>query len=110
MEHLDNLLKNAKEEAQPKDGTFEIALSLAAVSKQITVTLKPFTIRPEDVFLKTFANFGIDEGGVDGFKSNLQHLLPKIASSIALLPNDPSNNIGKVAETVRLWLLRGVAS
>lgn len=105
MKNLKNLLLDAKAGARSSDGTLEIALSLAGVSPDVTVTVDPFTINPPDLFLKTFADVGLSPAGMTGFKANLQHLLPQIATNIALLPEDPGADIGDVAELIRLWLL-----
>ena len=107
--HMEGLI--AAHEATAKDGRLEVATALAMTSSKVTVdaTATPFTTVPADAFDRTFDDnqIGINTGDlVRLFIANLKSLLPRIASSLAQIPENPAMQIELVARFVRLALLQ----
>ena len=87
--------------AHSNDGGREVALAIASVTSQVTVTVDPDNLFTE----RTFASVGVTINTMAGVKDALKGTLPEIAVKIDQIPTDPNQNVGEVAEFVRLCLL-----
>ena len=104
-----NELMAAKVGQLPTDGRLEVALAVASCTNLVTVdaTTHPFTTVPDDLFDRTFSDpeVGMDDDQMRVFKACLKRLLPTISNDIDQIPENANQQIGQVAEYVRLSLL-----
>jgi len=104
---LKKLLKQMRA-ARTDDGSIELAMAIASQTSKVTVAVNPLRIEPDDLFELAFNDpaVGITNAQMAKVKANLQFLLPEIASDIARIPEDASNEIEDVQEFIRLALLK----
>ena len=94
----------------PTDGRLEVALAIERVTALVTVdpTKTPFSTQPDDLFDHNFSDpeVGISDEQMAVFKETLALLLPAIAADVSNVPENSAQPIEKVANFVRLALLK----
>ncbi len=107
-ESFARLLADKARRADRHHGALQVAMAIAAATKNVRVdaAVTPFEPTPVDLLDRTFddAAVALDRGGMAAFKGNLSALVPGIASDLQAIPEDPALRIRDVARYVALSL------
>jgi serine protease AprX len=105
-QRFERLLAERSTEALGRDGVLQVALALAAATRNVRVNaaVEPFEATPTDLISKTLDDpaIGLDRAGVAAFKANLAQLLPAIKGDVRSIPDNPAVSVQDVARFVAL--------